>query len=184
MIIVCTTYLPFVGAFGVTNSSMQLCDLKMFQKPSGPTRLDGFAECPPNFSADLITADDGTLYGACFTSIDNQNSTNYKGSSWRAIDCRKRCSEFIHATRRTQKTWTESQPSPYPYPTRFLPCHAPRVPCTSTCFVIGLAGADLPVIRNRVLANYFLFEKKFGILWRCACQLRTPLFKYWISALN
>lgn len=118
IIIVCITCFPFVGAFGVTNNSTQLCDLKTYQKRSGPTRHDGFAECPPNFSADLLKVEDGTLYGACLTIIDRQNSTNYKGASFRAMDCRKRCSQFMHAIRQQRLELNHNRPRTLSQPAR------------------------------------------------------------------
>ena len=47
--------------------------------------------------------------------------------------------------------------------------------------MIGLVGADLPVIRNRILENYFLFEKKFGQFWLGAMYERAEDKWMWVD---
>lgn len=92
--VVCLAYCLIAQACAANTYHRDLCSMvETLGNSQLPLRADGYTECPSTFSANLIKMQDGTMYGACFRAITAHNAS-YDGWKFRAMDCRKRCSEF------------------------------------------------------------------------------------------
>ena len=89
----CVAFCCLCVAAGANTYRRDLCNLDQHPLENVPTRADGFAECPPSFTAQLLPMEDGTMYGACFHRVAHQN-VSAKFTYFGAIDCRKRCREL------------------------------------------------------------------------------------------